>query len=128
MTAFCAGKKLDANIESQHQWRGEKRVLSRAPSRGGSTRGVRSAVIATPAKSVARAQRIIVLAQRRLVGDVEGLLDAAGACDRGQTDRRVGVTLLHPGLAVGAVVENCNREILRAPIVASAPNPISRGR
>ena len=34
-------------MKSQHQWRGEKRVLSRAPSRGGSTRGVPSAVIAT---------------------------------------------------------------------------------
>jgi len=61
ISAFCAGKKLDANIESQHQWRGEKRGLRRAPSRGGSTRGVPSAVIATPAKSVARAQRISVL-------------------------------------------------------------------
>jgi hypothetical protein len=125
ISAFCAGKKLDAKIESQHQWRGEKRVLSRASSRGGSTRGVPSAVIATRAKSVApRAVRQRAeLAQRGLVGDVEGLLDAAGACDRGQTDRRVDVTRLHPGLAVAAVVENCNREILRALHRSSRAHP-----
>jgi len=32
-------------MKSQHQWRGEKRVLSRAPSRGGSTRGAGSLVM-----------------------------------------------------------------------------------
>jgi hypothetical protein len=64
---------------------------------------------------VSRAQRISVLDSRS-----GGSLVMPKACSMpqahatGQTDRRVGVPLLHPGLAVAAAVENCNRQLLRA--------------
>ncbi len=53
------------------------------------------------------------IAQPQFVGDIEDLLDAAGARHRGQLDRRLGVARLHAGLGVMAVVEHRDREVRR---------------